>query len=115
VNPALRRLLPTVAVIAGLVLAALGAAISLGAASRPTDYRGVIAKLNAEIPRLMKAGGTVGLTIALVDGDHTVWRRGFGWADLARKVPVTANTLFHIGSVSKRCQRRPGCSWCNGG
>ena len=71
------------------------------------DYRGVIAKLNGEIPRLMKAGGTVGLTIALVDGDHTVWRRGFGWADLARKVPVTANTLFHIGSVSKRCQRRP--------
>jgi CubicO group peptidase (beta-lactamase class C family) len=101
VNPALRRLLPTVAVIAGLVLAALGAAISLGASSRPTDYRGVIAKLNAEIPRLMKAGGTVGLTIALVDGDHTVWRRGFGWADLARKVPVTANTLFHIGSLSK--------------
>jgi CubicO group peptidase (beta-lactamase class C family) len=101
VNPALRRLRPAVAVIAGLLLAGLGAAIAVGASSRPTDYRGVIAKLNGEIPRLMKAGGTVGLTIALVDGDHTVWRRGFGWADLARKVPVTANTLFHIGSVSK--------------
>ena len=72
-----------------------------GASSGPTDYRGVIAKLSAEIPHLMKAGGTVGLTIALVDGDRTVWRRGFGWADRARKVPVTADTLFHIGSVSK--------------
>ncbi len=100
-NPAVRRLRLAVAVIAGLLLAGLGAAMSLGASSRPTDYRGVIAKLNAEIPRLLKAGGTVGLTIALVDGDRTVWRRGFGWADEARKVPVTANTLFHIGSVSK--------------
>ena len=71
------------------------------ASSTHTDYRGVLARLNAEIPQLMKAGGTVGLTIALVDGDRTVWRRGFGWADRARKVPVTANTLFHIGSVSK--------------
>jgi CubicO group peptidase (beta-lactamase class C family) len=72
-----------------------------GASAAPTDYRGVISKLNAEIPKLMKAGGTVGLTIVLVDGHRTVWKRGFGWADRARNVPVTANTLFHIGSVSK--------------
>jgi CubicO group peptidase (beta-lactamase class C family) len=49
----------------------------------------------------MKAGGTVGLTIALVDGDRTVLVRGFGWADQARRVPVTARTLFHVGSISK--------------
>jgi CubicO group peptidase (beta-lactamase class C family) len=72
-----------------------------GASSAPTDYQGVIAKLNAEIPKLMKTGGTVGLTIALVDGNRTVWKRGFGWADRARRIPVTANTLFHIGSVAK--------------
>ena len=61
----------------------------------------MIAALNARIPELMKTGGTVGLTISLVDGDRTVWARGFGWADRARKVPVTKDTLFHIGSVSK--------------
>ena len=72
-----------------------------GAPAAPPDYRGVIAKLNTKIPELMKSGGTVGLTITLVDGHRTVWRHGFGWADRARKVPVTADTLFHIGSVSK--------------
>jgi CubicO group peptidase (beta-lactamase class C family) len=49
----------------------------------------------------MSASHTVGLSIALVDGQRTVWARGFGWADRAAHRPVTASTLFHIGSTSK--------------
>lgn len=74
---------------------------ALAAADQPTDYGGVVAALSREIPSAMKASHTVGLSIALVDGDRTVWARGFGWADRARRVPVGADTLFHIGSVSK--------------
>jgi len=66
-----------------------------------TDYGGVVATLSRDIPRQMKAAHVVGLSIALLDGDRTVWARGFGWADRARRVPVTENTLFHIGSSSK--------------
>ena len=66
-----------------------------------TDYGGVLATLSRDIPRQMKAEHVVGLSIALIDGDRTVWARGFGWADRARRVPVTENTLFHIGSSSK--------------
>jgi hypothetical protein len=61
----------------------------------------VVATLSRDIPRQMKAAHVVGLSIALLDGDRTVWARGFGWADRARQVPVTENTLFHIGSSSK--------------
>jgi CubicO group peptidase (beta-lactamase class C family) len=43
----------------------------------------------------------VGLSIALVDGRRVVWTRGFGYADLASRSRVTANTLFQIGSVAK--------------
>jgi len=89
--------------VGGLALGpVLGSTASAGATSaRPTDYRAVIATLNTKIPELMTTGGTVGLTIALVDGDRTVWVRGFGWADRGRKVPVTKDTLFHVGSVAK--------------
>ena len=65
------------------------------------NYSGVIATLNREIPRLMRDGRAVGLTITLVDGNRTVWARGFGYADREAKRPVTASTLFHIGSASK--------------
>src|SRR5438552_16828933 len=35
-----------------------------------------------------------------VDG-KLVWSEGFGYADVARKIPVTAETQLRIGSVSK--------------
>src|SRR5689334_21660344 len=71
------------------------------AGAADTDYSGVLARLDREIPAKMKATHTVGLTIALVDGDRTVLARGYGWSDRAKGVPVTGDTLFHIGSSSK--------------
>ena len=61
----------------------------------------MVAALSGEIPAALRARHTAGLSIALVDGDRTVWARGFGWADRAGGVPVTADTLFHIGSSAK--------------
>ncbi len=69
------------------------------AASSP--YAPVISQLQAEVPTIMAQTGTVGLMVTLVDGDSVVWSEGFGLADKAAGTPVTANTSFHIGSVSK--------------
>jgi CubicO group peptidase (beta-lactamase class C family) len=88
----------------GIVVAAavaLSLAVPAAALGESTDYAGVRATLSREIPKVMKATHTVGLSIALIDGEQTVWARGFGMADRAKKVPVTAETLFHIGSTSK--------------
>ena len=41
------------------------------------------------------------ISIALVDGQRIVWARGFGWADSAKSLPATANTVYRVGSVSK--------------
>jgi CubicO group peptidase (beta-lactamase class C family) len=79
----------------------MSAVPTVAMADQPTDYRSVLAALSREIPKEMDASHTVGLSIALVDGDRTVLARGFGWADRAAGAPVTADTLFHIGSTSK--------------
>ena len=42
-----------------------------------------------------------GAGIALVDGDRILWAGGVGVADRATGRPVTADTLFRVGSISK--------------
>jgi len=47
--------------------------------------------------------GVAGLSIALVDAETGfTWTHGFGMADTNRNLPVNADTMFQIGSVSKQ-------------
>jgi CubicO group peptidase (beta-lactamase class C family) len=41
------------------------------------------------------------MAVAIVKGDDVLLRRGFGYRDSAKKLPVTTQTLFAIGSISK--------------
>jgi CubicO group peptidase (beta-lactamase class C family) len=42
-----------------------------------------------------------GLSIAVVNNYKVVWAKGYGWADEKEKRPVTTETLFEPGSISK--------------
>jgi CubicO group peptidase (beta-lactamase class C family) len=42
-----------------------------------------------------------GLSIALIHNYKIEWAKGYGWADTGRKQPVTINTLFQAGAISK--------------
>jgi CubicO group peptidase (beta-lactamase class C family) len=52
----------------------------------------------------MRAGLTErnlpGLSVAVGVGDELVWAEGFGWADLEKRVSVTPNHRFRIGTAS---------------
>ncbi|MGB3124280.1 MAG: serine hydrolase domain-containing protein [Pseudomonas sp.] len=65
------------------------------------DYGAIIRYLQARIPREMARENVAGLSIALVNGQELIWARGFGLADKAQGVPVTANTAFRAGGISK--------------
>jgi CubicO group peptidase (beta-lactamase class C family) len=41
-----------------------------------------------------------GLSVTVGVGSDLVWSEGFGWADLEKKVPVTPETRFRIGTAS---------------
>lgn len=60
-----------------------------------------IDELRARIARVLLREGVPGAGIALVDGDRVVWAGGVGLADRAAGRPVTADTLFRVGSITK--------------
>lgn len=86
-----------------------------GRASEPVDPR--IAQVeNGLLPRIapkaafgttasivdrMRAYGIPGATIAVIDAGRIAWARGYGVSDVADKTPVTPETLFQAGSISK--------------
>jgi CubicO group peptidase (beta-lactamase class C family) len=46
----------------------------------------------------------LGLSIALANNDRVVFARGYGFGDVARSIPVTSETVFHIASISKNIE-----------
>ena len=64
-------------------------------------YPATAEMLDAFVQREMKDKELPGLSIALVDGSNIVWQKGYGFSDPATKTPITAETVFRVGSVSK--------------
>lgn len=49
----------------------------------------------------MSDGKIPGVSVVIVNGDKTVYSKGFGYADIDTKKSVTSKTLFELGSNSK--------------
>jgi CubicO group peptidase (beta-lactamase class C family) len=49
----------------------------------------------------MKGDNIPGVSACIVKGDKLVWSKGFGWADVEKKIPMTAESIQNIGSISK--------------
>lgn len=49
----------------------------------------------------MKTAGVPGAAVAVIGGGRIKWAKGYGYANVAEKKPVTTDTLFMLASVSK--------------
>ena len=65
----------------------------------PTDPR--LKGLDTFALRLLKEWAAPGVTIAVVEKNKVIYTGGFGYRDHEKKLPVTENTLFAIGSCTK--------------
>lgn len=59
------------------------------------------AGLDATIDSAMKAFHVPGLALAVVKGNKVLYIKGYGYRDVARKLPVTPNTMFPVASITK--------------
>jgi CubicO group peptidase (beta-lactamase class C family) len=61
----------------------------------------VFDKYRQFFPEVIAKDKIPGLSLALVDRDGILWAAGFGYTDYDKKIPVTADTIFAICSMSK--------------
>ena len=91
--------LPTKRIVTALLLMVTALCNTFGADSKSGPKS--IPELQTAIETVLKETKTPGAAIAIVSRDKVEWVAGIGKADVAANKPVTAETLFRIGSVSK--------------
>src|SRR5687767_6426559 len=79
-----------------------GAIVATGpAAGQGPDLDQRIALFARYVDPLRAQLGIPGLSAAVVSGGRVVWEGGFGYADLERRIPATADTPYRIASITK--------------
>ena len=87
----------------GYVLAGLMAGLLVtgaqGTASLSSEER--LALFERYVEALRRQTGVPGLSALILEGDRTVWERGFGFQDAEARVAATPDTPYHIASLTK--------------
>jgi len=82
-----------------LFIASLLISVGRSNAQKPTDPR--LKGLDTFALRILKEWDAPGVTIAVVEKNKVIYTGGFGYSNYEKKIPVTENTLFAIGSCTK--------------
>ena len=97
-----------IAVQAGRVLAIAGALMLAQASARaqaPAAHEltaaDAAAFIDGDLPIEMARAGIAGATVTIVKDGQVLLARGYGQADRESHAPVTPDTLFRVGSISK--------------
>ena len=62
---------------------------------------GASPKLDVDVEAVMRAYGIPGMSVAVIDNYEIVWTKGYGVTRKGGTAPVTPQTLFLAGSISK--------------
>lgn len=70
-------------------------------AASATDYTTALAAIEKALDDKRKELGIPGISLAIVKDDQIIYVKGIGYKDIDKKLPVTPDTRFAIGSASK--------------
>lgn len=89
-------------VAAFIAIVFIGSSPDVGWGKDPAEgYEEIASQLRDIVRREIDAKDIPAMSIALIDGDQTVWTEGFGFSDAAKMKPATEETVYRVGSVSK--------------
>jgi CubicO group peptidase (beta-lactamase class C family) len=60
-----------------------------------------LAGVDSILERVLKDRKVAGFAVAVIEKNKIIYAKGFGYRDYEKKLPVTPNTLFAIGSCTK--------------
>jgi CubicO group peptidase (beta-lactamase class C family) len=69
---------------------------------RRAEAAGTAAAIDAVVREAMAEGPIAGLTVGVARGGRTLHLAGYGFGDLENRVPTTAETVYHVGSITKQ-------------
>lgn len=84
-----------------LPLASAQQAATATASATAQDYSAALAAIEKALDDRRKELGIPGISLAIVKDDQIIYLKGIGLKDIDRKLPVTPDTRFAIGSASK--------------
>lgn len=80
---------------------AKAATATTAATTAAPDQAAALAAIEKIVEEQRKEKGVPGLSLVIVKDDRVIYAKGFGLRDVGRKLPVTPDTLFAIGSCTK--------------
>lgn len=66
-----------------------------------TDFSAALEKLSEGAEHEMSSWPIPGMVIVVSDGEKTIWSKAYGHSDLVGETPLSPDSVFRIGSISK--------------
>jgi CubicO group peptidase (beta-lactamase class C family) len=71
------------------------------AAAKETALPRSVEGLDRQLAELFKADSVPGASVVLIENGQIVFEKGYGFADVGKQIPATAQTPFRAGSIAK--------------
>ncbi|QAA32201.1 serine hydrolase [Clostridium manihotivorum] len=84
-----------------LVILSLAFCVMVHAEVNNNDLKNFKAKLDSRVPKLLKKYDIGGTSIGLISGGKLTYVLNYGYSDKSENKPITNDTVFQVGSVSK--------------
>ena len=84
-----------------LYLSLMLASLCASAQSTDKQQQQRFAGIDKIVDKVLQDWHAAGVAIAVVEKDKIIYSKGFGYRDYEKKLPVTPNTVFAIGSCTK--------------